>query len=103
MAEALSSAGAKVDESARPEFDPDYSHEIYGRLLHSTMAARMPDGDYESLKKHVDELDPGDQSEVARTQRAQVSKFQRVGSGRMSCVTAFGGSGTIFLKTTMYC
>ena len=44
VAEALSSAGAKVDEGARPGFDPDYSHEIYGRLLHSTMAARMPDG-----------------------------------------------------------
>ena len=50
VAEALSSEGAKVDEAARPGFDPDYSHEIYGRLLHSTMAARMPDGDYESLK-----------------------------------------------------
>ena len=76
VAEALSSAGAKVDEAARPGFDPDSSHEIYGRLLHSTMAARMPDEDYESLKKHVDELDPDDQSEVARTQRAQVSNFK---------------------------
>ena len=44
VAKALSSEGAKVDEAARPGFDPDHSHEIYGRLLHSTMAAHAGRG-----------------------------------------------------------
>ena len=40
------------------------------------MAARMPENDYESLKKYVSSLSPEDQSESAQTKRAQVSSFK---------------------------
>ena len=76
VAEALRIEGAFVDESARPKFEAGYSHEVYGRLLHPTMAARMPDQDYESLKRYVDELADDDDSDVARAQRAQVASFK---------------------------
>ena len=76
IANALQDAGASINEDARPKFDAEFSHEVYGRLLHSTMAARMPENDYESLKKYVSSLSPEDQSESAQTKRAQVSSFK---------------------------
>ena len=76
VAQALKDAGAVIDEQARPNFDAEFSHEVYGRLLHSTMAARMPDQDYESLKEYVSSLSEDDQSESAQTKRAQVSSFK---------------------------
>ena len=40
----------------------------------------MPDADYESLKKYVDSLSSDDDSQMARTLRAQVSSFKDWGS-----------------------
>ena len=40
------------------------------------MAARMPDANYESLKRYVEQMDPNDQSEAAKVFRAQVSSFK---------------------------
>ena len=76
VANALKDAGATINEDARPKIDPQFSHEVYGRLLHSTMAARMPETEYESLKEYVDSLSADDQSESAQTKRAQVSSFK---------------------------
>jgi len=76
VATALRDAGATIDESARPEFSGQHSHDTYQDLLHATMASRMPEGDYESLKALVAELDPDDDSQDARVRRAQVSSFK---------------------------
>jgi len=76
VADALRAAGAEVNESARPSFDSDHTHQTYQNLLQATMASRMPDADYESLKKYVDGLGKDDDSQLARTLRAQVASFK---------------------------
>jgi len=76
VADACRSAGAKVDDQARPAFSSKHSHETYQNLLQATMAARMPDEDFESLKRYVESLDPADQSATAKVLRAQVSSFK---------------------------
>ena len=76
VAELLSSEGAVIDRSARPDFSSEHSHEVYENLLHATMSARKPDEEYESLKRYVDTLDPDDQSQAAKVFRAQLSSFK---------------------------
>ncbi len=76
VAQALRDAGASVDEDARPAFTGEHSNDTYSRLLQATMAMRMPDEDYESLKKYVAGLDPSDNSQGAKVLRAQVSSFK---------------------------
>ncbi len=80
VAAALRDLGAQVDEDARPEFTSEHSHETYERLLNATMASRMSEGDYASLKAHVDSLEASDTSRTARILRAQVSSFRDWGS-----------------------
>jgi len=80
VADACRDAGAQVDESARPSFESDHTHRTYQHLLQATMSSRMPDADYESLKKYVDSLSSDDDSQMARTLRAQVSSFKDWGS-----------------------
>ncbi|HBF63462.1 MAG TPA: amidase, partial [Gammaproteobacteria bacterium] len=53
VAAALRDAGAQITEDAKPEFSADHSNEVYQRLLHATMASRMPLENYESLKAYV--------------------------------------------------
>lgn len=79
VAEACRSAGASINEEARPKFASEHTHETYQNLLQATMSARMPDTDYDSLKKYVDTLDPDDDSDSARVLRAQVSSFKEWG------------------------
>lgn len=76
VAAAFKDAGATIDDQARPDFEPARGHETYGVLLEATMAARMPDAEYESLKQYVDRLDPHDDSASARVFRAQVASFK---------------------------
>jgi len=76
VAQAFRDAGATVDDSARPSFDSDHTHRTYQNLLQATMASRMPDADYESLQRYVATLDKDDDSQVARTLRAQVATFK---------------------------
>ena len=76
VATAFRDGGATVDELARPNFDPGLSHATYGVLLQATMAARMPDQEYESLRQYVANLDPDDDSDAARVFRAQVASFK---------------------------
>ena len=76
VADACRAAGATVDLDARPAFSAEHTHEVYQNLLHATMAARMPDENYESLKRYVEQLDPEDQSDAAKVFRAQTSSFK---------------------------
>ncbi len=76
VARALADAGADVSFDARPDFDTQHSHETYQHLLQATMAARMPEKDYNSLQEYVDSLDADDASQAARTFRAQLSSFR---------------------------
>jgi amidase len=76
VGEACGSAGARVDDRARPDFSSEHSHQTYQNLLQATMASRMPDESYESLKRYVESLDPDDDSYTAGVLRAQVSSFK---------------------------
>jgi amidase len=76
VADACRDAGATVNDQARPSFTTRHSHEVYQNLLQATMAARMPDEAYESLKKYVSTLDPNDDSPAASVVRAQVASFK---------------------------
>jgi len=76
VATAFRDGGAAVDHSARPEFDARRAHETYSVLLQATMAARMPDAEYEGLRAYVANLDPDDDSAAARVFRAQVASFK---------------------------
>lgn len=76
VAEACERAGASVDYEARPAFSAADTHEVYQNLLQATMAARMPDDNYESLKRYVEQLDPNDHSDAANVFRAQLSSFK---------------------------
>lgn len=80
VAQALKDAGAQVNEEARPAFDPADSHATYQNLLQATMASRMPDADYDSLKEYVNGLDPQDNGPGASIMRAQVSSFRDWGA-----------------------
>lgn len=80
VASALRDAGALVDFDARPGFTAEHSHDTYQNLLQATMAMRMPDGDYESLREYVEKLDPADQGTSAKILRAQVSSFKDWGA-----------------------
>ncbi len=76
VAQALADQGALINDEARPDFGPEHSHDTYQNLLHSTMASRMPDESYASLKAYVDALDPNDNSQGAKIFRAQVASFK---------------------------
>ena len=66
------------------------------------MAARMPDVDYESLKKHVDELDPDDRVRLLEPNELKYQVFKEWAAAN-ELRHRIGGSGMIFLKTMMYC
>lgn len=76
VAQLLRDGGASVDDTARPAFTSEHSHEVYQNLLQATMATRMADADYRGLQQRVAELDPVDDSATARVLRAQVSSFR---------------------------
>ena len=76
VAAAFRDGGTLVDFEARPDFSPDLSHRTYQNLLWATMAARMPEADYERLRQQAAALPADDDSPGARTVRAQVSSFK---------------------------
>lgn len=76
VAAALKDAGAQLDHDARPGFTTEHSHRTYQELLQATLASRMPDAEYDGLKQYVNNLDPKDDSESARTLRAQLATFK---------------------------
>jgi amidase len=76
VAQMLKERGATIDMDARPDLSSDRSHSTYQHLLQATLSSRMPDEDYESLKRYVATLDPDDESNKARVLRAQVASFK---------------------------
>jgi amidase len=76
LAQACADAGATIDEHARPDFSAEHSHKIFQHLLQATMASRMPDEEYEELKRYLSTLDPDDDRSSTRTLKAQVSTFK---------------------------
>ncbi|MDA1073399.1 MAG: amidase [Proteobacteria bacterium] len=76
VATAFKDAGAQVDMDARPDLTAQLSDDTYRNLLQATMSSRMPDADYESLKKYVAKLDPDDTSTGAQVKRAQIASFK---------------------------
>jgi amidase len=66
-AEALRKAGAKVNHTARPDFDPAEAHETYQRLLMALMAP--PGAEYHRMAARAAALDPTDKSVYAQQLR----------------------------------
>ena len=76
VAAAFRDGGAEIDFAARPDFDPKQAHRTYQNLLWATMAARMPAAEYRRLQQRAAALAADDDSDSARTVRAQVASFQ---------------------------
>ena len=76
VAAAFRDGGAAIDFEARPDFNPKQAHHTYQNLLWSTMAARMPAAEYRRLQQRAAALAADDDSDSARTLRAQVASFQ---------------------------
>lgn len=71
VAAALAEQGAAVNDTARPEFSPEHSHELFNALLASAMSARMPDADFAAMVARAERASPDDRSPVAQQARWQ--------------------------------
>ncbi len=71
VAQTLADQGAAVSDTARPEFSPEHSHEVFNALLASAMSARMPDADFAAMVARADRASPEDRSPVAQQARWQ--------------------------------
>lgn len=74
VAQACADAGAHINFDARPAFTAQHSHDTYQLLLQSALSARMPAGDYNSLKAYVETLSDDDPNKA--TFAAQVASFR---------------------------
>lgn len=75
-ARALARAGAKLDFSARPAFDPAHAHAVYNLLLQANMAARRPD--YDRLVQERERLSAEDTGPHAQALRASTASYRDV-------------------------
>ena len=75
-AEALSEAGAIVDDQARPDFTPQHCMDTYRTLLFSAMAARQPQAQFEQNIRRLEGLSPDDMSDGAQVLRAQTIRHR---------------------------
>ncbi|PON19764.1 amidase [Candidatus Entotheonella serta] len=78
VGQAVKQAGGTVDSEARPDFDVKAAHEVYQTLLQANMAWRQPDDAYAKLQAKAAQLAADDQSERAKTVRAQVASYRDV-------------------------
>ena len=62
LAEALGRAGATVDETARPAFEPRDYHALYIKLLRAVTSARQVEADFERAVREAEALDPAEES-----------------------------------------
>ncbi|MEP4485880.1 MAG: amidase [Halioglobus sp.] len=62
--ESLQRAGAHVDFSARPDFDPDANHHNYTLLLMAAMGAGMPQAVFDAASQASAAADPSDVSDA---------------------------------------
>ena len=85
VVEALAGAGARVDDTARPDFDPGRSHEIFSALLSAAMAARLPEDDFARRIAKADGAAADDMSPAvvqARWQTLRVRDWGRLNEAR---------------------
>ncbi len=72
VGETLAKLGAKVSDTARPEFDVNRTHQNYQTLLTSVMTGALSDEKVAKAQAVVDNLEPGDTSSEAVNARATV-------------------------------
>jgi amidase len=61
-ADALEAAGASVDRTARPGFDPQKNTQNYGHMLAAAIGGGMPDAIFDMMKEVAAASDPADNS-----------------------------------------
>tara|TARA_B100001179_G_scaffold52982_1_gene36027 strand:- start:175 stop:1629 length:1455 start_codon:yes stop_codon:yes gene_type:complete len=76
VAKTVSDAGGEVNFEARPDYDIYKAMDVYGSLLHPSMASRSTDEEFQKLQNSAEKLDPNDLSESAYTLRKQVSTLR---------------------------
>ena len=102
VADAFRDGGASVDAAARPDFDAARAHETYSVLLQATMAARMPDADYEASGS----TSPNStRTTTARPRASSGPRWPRSSSGNRTTNSARTcvGSGTSSSGDTTWC
>lgn len=85
VAAALAGQGAVIDESARPDFSAEHSHETFSALLSAAMAARLPDADFAAAVARAESAAPDDRSvatQQARWQTQRVRDWARINEAR---------------------
>ncbi|HWA61302.1 MAG TPA: amidase [Caulobacteraceae bacterium] len=76
VADALGRAGARVDDKARPAFDPEHSHHVFSALLTAAMAARLPDDVFQHRIASVEAAKADDQRASIVQGRWQTMRFR---------------------------
>lgn len=71
VAGALADQGARVSDTARPEFSAEHSHETFNALLASAMSARMPDAEFAAMVARAERFAADDRSPLAQQARWQ--------------------------------
>ena len=69
---AVGQAGAKIDDTARPDFDPPDYHRLFMQLLRAATAGRLTDDAFAEQQKIAVALDPDDMSHRAHIARGAV-------------------------------
>ncbi len=77
VAAALAEGGALVDETARPDFDPDHSHDTYQALLQAALSVSLTDDQFRRNTAKADALDPADDSRLAHLLRFQTMRHRQ--------------------------
>jgi amidase len=72
----LAKLGARVSDSARPDFDLQWAQNNYQTLLNSVMTAAMTEEQVAKIQETVDALDPDDDSSDAVVARAAVASHR---------------------------
>ena len=79
VADAISSSGGTVDDTARPDFAAQEAHDTYQLLLQATLATRQPWDAYAKMQEDAAALNANDQSDRARTLRRQTATHWEYG------------------------
>lgn len=72
VGEALARLGARVSDTARPDIDFRKANNVFRSLSGATMASGQPASRIAEIQRHVDTLDPADDSQPAVSARAAV-------------------------------
>jgi len=76
VADALSDAGAVVEDGPKPAFDSAHSNEVYLNLLWSFMAHGMPDGEFDALKEKAQRAADDDSESVQNARMSTIDHRQ---------------------------